>query len=162
MTGAGYGFGIYIHWPYCTRICPYCDFNVYAAKARDTGPLVDAICADLAYHSETYGAKHRLSSIYFGGGTPSLIGAGGLSRILETIHRLFGPPRWETTLEANPLDITPAALTDWNRLGITRLSSASSPCAMRHSAFWGGTTPPMRPGARLAWRWRRFPTPAWT
>lgn len=41
------GFGIYVHWPYCARICPYCDFNVYAAKARDTGPLFDAILKDL-------------------------------------------------------------------------------------------------------------------
>ena len=42
------GFGVYIHWPYCARICPYCDFNVYAAKDRDGGPLLEAILADLA------------------------------------------------------------------------------------------------------------------
>ncbi|MEM8617914.1 MAG: radical SAM family heme chaperone HemW [Pseudomonadota bacterium] len=122
VTGAEYGFGIYIHWPYCTRICPYCDFNVYAAKTRDTGPLIEAICRDLVFHAERYGAAQPLGSIYFGGGTPSLIGASGLSRILETIHDLFGAPSTETTLEANPLDITASALADWKSLGIERLS----------------------------------------
>ena len=42
-VGPQYGFGLYVHWPYCARICPYCDFNVYAAKDRDTAPLLDAI-----------------------------------------------------------------------------------------------------------------------
>ncbi|MEL6567996.1 MAG: radical SAM family heme chaperone HemW [Pseudomonadota bacterium] len=120
--GGGYGFGVYIHWPYCTRICPYCDFNVYAAKNRDNRPLVDAICTDLVRQYESFGASHSLSTIYFGGGTPSLLGEPGLAQILETIHACFGAPRWETTLEANPLDITQEALSSWNRLGITRLS----------------------------------------
>ena len=48
--GPHFGFGLYVHWPYCTRICPYCDFNVYAAKDRDSGPLVDAIAADIHAH----------------------------------------------------------------------------------------------------------------
>ena len=43
--GPHFGFGLYVHWPYCARICPYCDFNVYAAKDRDSGPLVEAIAA---------------------------------------------------------------------------------------------------------------------
>ena len=51
------GFGVYVHWPYCARICPYCDFNVYAAKARDTAPLFGAIMADLAGWRERTGAR---------------------------------------------------------------------------------------------------------
>ena len=48
--GPEYGFGIYVHWPYCAKICPYCDFNVYAAKDRDNSPLLNAIRKDLEIH----------------------------------------------------------------------------------------------------------------
>ncbi|MEL6661840.1 MAG: radical SAM family heme chaperone HemW [Pseudomonadota bacterium] len=121
-TGAGFGFGIYIHWPYCTRICPYCDFNVYAAKDRDTAPLVAAICADLEAQHARFGTCADLDTVYFGGGTPSLIGTDGLARILETVRRLFGRPAEELTLEANPNDINTAVVADWAGLGVTRLS----------------------------------------
>ena len=121
-TGAQFGFGIYIHWPYCTRICPYCDFNVYAAKDRDTGPLVDAICADLGAQHARFGATAALDTVYFGGGTPSLIGAAGLARILGLVERLFGWPGRGITLEANPLDVSMPALLEWKALGINRLS----------------------------------------
>lgn len=66
----GRGFGVYIHWPYCTRVCPYCDFNVYAAKARDTAPLLDAILVDLGGWRERSGPR-RVDAVFFGGGTPS-------------------------------------------------------------------------------------------
>ncbi|MCI4646051.1 MAG: coproporphyrinogen III oxidase, partial [Hyphomonadaceae bacterium] len=72
-TGPDYGFGIYVHWPYCARICPYCDFNVYAAKDRDEGALIAAICADLAIHRARLPGHPAPDTLYLGGGTPSLI-----------------------------------------------------------------------------------------
>ena len=66
--------GVYVHWPYCARICPYCDFNVFKARGRDTeaARLADAILADLAGQAAITGPR-RLVSIFFGGGTPSLM-----------------------------------------------------------------------------------------
>ncbi|MEM1105570.1 MAG: radical SAM family heme chaperone HemW [Pseudomonadota bacterium] len=121
-TGAAFGFGIYVHWPYCQRVCPYCDFNVYAAKNRDTGPLVSAMCADLADQVARFGASAPLDTLYFGGGTPSLIGEAGLAEIIAAVERLCGAPRRELTLEANPLDVTKEALAGWRALGINRIS----------------------------------------
>ena len=48
MSAPSAPLGLYVHWPYCARICPYCDFNVYRAKGRDTAPLLEAMLADLA------------------------------------------------------------------------------------------------------------------
>ena len=74
MTGfnPARGFGVYVHWPYCARICPYCDFNVYAAKARDTAPLFDAILKDLEGWRAAR-ASASVDAIFLGGGTPSLM-----------------------------------------------------------------------------------------
>ena len=63
--------GVYVHWPYCARICPYCDFNVYKNRAVDEGRWRAALTRDLQWWaSRTTG--RRLTSLYFGGGTPSL------------------------------------------------------------------------------------------
>ena len=70
--GPHFGFGLYVHWPYCARICPYCDFNVYAAKDRDPALLVDAICRDIRAHRERMPEHGALDSVYFGGGTPAM------------------------------------------------------------------------------------------
>lgn len=123
QVGRAFGFGIYVHWPYCARICPYCDFNVYAAKDRDETPLVEAICNDIAAQKAVLLHRHGApDTLYFGGGTPSLISPAGLSAILDAVNRNCGAPRGEITLEANPNDITPQRLADWHALGITRLS----------------------------------------
>lgn len=122
VTGHAHGFGIYIHWPYCTRICPYCDFNVYAAKTRDTSALIEAICADLKAQHSRFGAAVAPTTVYLGGGTPSLIGPRGLAQIFATIEMCFGAPQLDISLEANPLNITQEALSDWKSLGVTRLS----------------------------------------
>jgi len=114
------GFGVYVHWPYCARICPYCDFNVYAAKARDTVPLHDAVLADLAGWRERTGAR-RVDSVFFGGGTPSLMTGGQVAEIIAHIDRLWGlKPQAEITLEANPDDVS--RFGDFARAGVNRLS----------------------------------------
>ena len=122
-VGPEYGFGLYVHWPYCARICPYCDFNVYAAKARDTEPLLNAILDDLKAHRDRLPDHPPLDSIFLGGGTPSLLAAKDLARIIETANDLFGlDEQAEITLEANPNDILTNTPTDWAATGINRLS----------------------------------------
>jgi oxygen-independent coproporphyrinogen-3 oxidase len=114
------GFGVYVHWPYCARICPYCDFNVYAAKARDTGPLFDALLRDLdGWRART--GERRADTIFLGGGTPSLMSGEQVARLVEHVDRLWGlKPEAEITLEANPDDA--ARFADFAAAGVNRLS----------------------------------------
>lgn len=122
-VGPDYGFSLYVHWPYCTRICPYCDFNVYAAKNRETGPLVDAMCADLRSQRARLPAHPPLHSIFFGGGTPSLLPAAAMARIIGEAEALFGlDASCEISLEANPNDVSAASLRAWSAAGVNRVS----------------------------------------
>ncbi|MEQ9314912.1 MAG: radical SAM family heme chaperone HemW [Henriciella sp.] len=123
-VGPDYGFGLYIHWPYCSKICPYCDFNVYAAKDRDNSALVQALSDDLARHASTLQRRHpKLGSIYFGGGTPSLMQPADIERLIAEASRHFGlEPNVEITLEANPNDVLSNDVAAWVSAGINRLS----------------------------------------
>lgn len=121
--GPAYGFGVYLHWPYCARICPYCDFNVYAAKARDTAPLLAAMLHDLEAQARALPDHPPLTSLFFGGGTPSLMTAPQIERVITTCQTLFGlAPNCEITLEANPNNVTRQRAQDWRAAGINRLS----------------------------------------
>ena len=121
--GPDYGFGLYVHWPYCARICPYCDFNVYAAKDRDTSFLLKAICDDIRAHRDRMPDHGALDSVYFGGGTPSLLIGHEIQAILDTARDVFGVADGaEVTLEANPNDVLTADLTGWAGAGVNRLS----------------------------------------
>lgn len=114
--------GIYIHWPYCAAICPYCDFNVYKARGRDTGPLVKAILADLAGWRAQTGPR-PVTSIFFGGGTPSLMDPGDVAALIEACASLWGlEDTIEIALEANPNDAEAAKFGDLRAAGIERLS----------------------------------------
>lgn len=114
------GFGVYVHWPYCARVCPYCDFNVYAAKARDTDPLFQAILKDLAGWRGRTDAR-GVDAIFLGGGTPSLMTGEQVAGVIGEIDRLWGlKPGAEITLEANPDDA--ARFGDFAAAGVNRLS----------------------------------------
>ena len=122
-AGPQFGFGLYVHWPYCARICPYCDFNVYAAKTRETGPLLNAMVQGIRAQRERLPEHPRLNTIFFGGGTPSLMQPDQLSAILEAAQNSFGlDVDAEVTLEANPNDVLHADLKGWQQAGINRLS----------------------------------------
>ncbi len=122
-VGPDYGFGLYVHWPYCARICPYCDFNVYAAKERNPEPLIAAILSDLKNHRQRLPNHPKLQSVFLGGGTPSLLSVKDLARIIEVANDTFGlADDAEITLEANPNDILSHAPADWAATGINRLS----------------------------------------
>ncbi|MGB2178478.1 MAG: radical SAM family heme chaperone HemW [Hyphomonas sp.] len=121
--GPHFGFGLYVHWPYCTRICPYCDFNVYAAKDRDPSLLVEAICDDIRAHRQRMPDHGALDSVYLGGGTPSLLAPADVERILAAADEVFGiRPGAEVTLEANPNDVMRADLAGLKSAGVNRLS----------------------------------------
>jgi oxygen-independent coproporphyrinogen-3 oxidase len=98
------GFGIYVHWPYCAAICPYCDFNVHRARGADPEPLLAAIDADLAAHTARFG-RRRTTSLFLGGGTPSLLSGDHIARLVAAARRSFDlADDAEITLEANPED----------------------------------------------------------
>ncbi len=98
------GFGIYVHWPYCAAICPYCDFNVHRARGADPEPLLAAIDADLAAHAARFG-RRRATSLFLGGGTPSLLSGDHIARLIAAAQRSFDlADDAEITLEANPED----------------------------------------------------------
>ena len=114
--------GLYVHWPYCARVCPYCDFNVTRARGVDEDAWTAAFEADLAHLRARFGPR-PLVSLYFGGGTPSLMSDGLIGRVAVAADRLFGlMPGAEVTLEANPNDIGEARLRGWRAAGVNRLS----------------------------------------
>ncbi|MBL4869381.1 MAG: radical SAM family heme chaperone HemW [Robiginitomaculum sp.] len=113
---------LYVHWPYCTRICPYCDFNVYKNKGDNQAALVAAILDDMRYGRDKYGPR-RLAGLHFGGGTPSLLTAKNLGLIIDLAVKLWSTAQdIEIGLEANPNDITEAVLRGWCQAGIERVS----------------------------------------
>lgn len=115
--------GVYIHWPYCARICPYCDFNVYRVR-REAEPaaLARAIVADLEAQAALTGPR-TLVSVFFGGGTPSLMDPAWAAEMLATATRLWTPaPDFEVTLEANPTDAEADAFARFAEVGVNRLS----------------------------------------
>jgi oxygen-independent coproporphyrinogen-3 oxidase len=96
--------GIYVHWPYCSAICPYCDFNVYRARGADDAPLISAIATDLKTQAQRFGAREAVS-LFFGGGTPSLLRGAEIEQLIAAAHRAFPLANdCEITLEANPED----------------------------------------------------------
>ena len=98
--------GIYIHWPYCAKICPYCDFNVFRDRGRkdEQAALFAAIADDLRAQRELTGER-RLVSIFLGGGTPSLMDPAWAAELIALARSLWSPDDpVEVTLEANPTD----------------------------------------------------------
>jgi oxygen-independent coproporphyrinogen-3 oxidase len=116
--------GVYIHWPYCARICPYCDFTVVRDRGRteEQRALVEAIASDLAAHAALTSPR-RLTSIFFGGGTPSLMAPAFVAELIERACTLWTPePDLEVSLEANPTDAEADRFTALADAGVNRLS----------------------------------------
>lgn len=114
--------GVYVHWPFCARLCPYCDFNIYKNKPELAHKLTSAILKDLQKWRRRSGPR-ELVSIHFGGGTPSLMQPAHLATIIETVRQLWtASPKLEVAMEANPSDVSAETLADWRDVGIERLS----------------------------------------
>ncbi|MDP3404699.1 MAG: radical SAM family heme chaperone HemW [Brevundimonas sp.] len=115
---------VYVHWPYCARICPYCDFNVVRDRGwrQEQAVLVEAILCDLEAQAVLLGPR-PLASIFLGGGTPSLMRAEDVATVIARARALFpaaGPV--EITLEANPTDAEAAHFAALRDAGVNRLS----------------------------------------
>jgi putative oxygen-independent coproporphyrinogen III oxidase len=120
----GSDVAVYVHWPYCARICPYCDFNVVRDRGRtaEQAGLVAAILSDLEAQAQMVGER-QLASIFFGGGTPSLMPPEAVAAVIAAIHARFPAAHpVEITLEANPTDAEAAYFRTLADAGINRLS----------------------------------------
>lgn len=114
--------GIYIHIPFCKKACTYCDFHFSTTFEKYRDAMVQAICVELISRKNSL-TNHVIETIYFGGGTPSLLTLEELRSILDTIHSHFEVhPNAEITLEANPDDIDASKAQAWVEAGVNRLS----------------------------------------
>jgi len=114
--------GLYVHIPYCASLCPYCDFNSYASRQPPWRRYVDALLAEFAARRPLLGDQ-PIESVYFGGGTPSLMPTAELKRLLTHLTAALPlVPQPEITLEANPGTVSAATLAEARAVGINRLS----------------------------------------
>jgi len=122
-TGLDPGFGIYVHWPFCLSKCPYCDFNSHVrVKPVDETGFVEAIRAELT-HRMGLTPGRTVSSIFLGGGTPSLMQPSTVAAILDAVAGLWPvAPGAEITLEANPTSVEAERFRGFRLAGINRVS----------------------------------------
>jgi oxygen-independent coproporphyrinogen III oxidase len=149
-------FSLYIHIPYCQSKCPYCDFNSYAALAWPEADYVRALIAEMTHHAmASPWAGHRIKTIFFGGGTPSLFAPDSIGSVIEAADRLFGIDRGaEITLEANPGTVNGSKLLGFRTAGVNRLSFGAQSFDSGILSFLGRihTADETRAAARLAHR----------
>ena len=117
------GFGVYVHWPFCKAKCPYCDFNSHVRHAPpDQARFVAAFRAEIAHTRERIGQR-RTHSVFFGGGTPSLMEPATVGAILEAINEAWPlDARAEVTLEANPTSVEAGRFRGYRAAGVNRVS----------------------------------------
>ena len=113
---------LYVHWPFCVSKCPYCDFNSHVRAQVDQAAWRDALLADLAHEAAALPGR-TVSSVFFGGGTPSLMPPETVAAVLNATERAWGfAPRVEITLEANPSSVEAARFADLAAAGVNRVS----------------------------------------
>ena len=114
--------GLYVHWPFCLSLCPYCDFNSHIAEGTPGREWADALVAEIDhYGGETAG--RRLETVFFGGGTPSLMAPAAVAAVLDAARRHWGAADdLEVTLEANPTSVEADKLAAFRDAGVNRVS----------------------------------------
>ncbi len=122
-AGADPGFGVYVHWPFCLSKCPYCDFNSHVRHAAiDEGRFVRAFAAEIAATAQRIPGR-TVESIFFGGGTPSLMQPATVGALLDAISRGWTLARdVEVTLEANPTSVEATRFRGYRAAGVNRVS----------------------------------------
>lgn len=117
------GFGVYVHWPFCAQKCPYCDFNSHVrAGGWDEGRFLRAYLRELDFVADRTGPR-TVASIFFGGGTPSLMQPSTLAAIIEHIAKVWQlSPDAEITMEANPGSVDAGRFSGYRAAGVNRVS----------------------------------------
>jgi len=116
------GLALYIHWPFCVSKCPYCDFNSHVRSSIDQDEWREALLADLAHEAKVL-PDRRLTSIFFGGGTPSLMDPATVAALIDAAREHWpADDAIEITLEANPNSVEAARFADLAAAGVNRLS----------------------------------------
>jgi len=131
--------GIYFHWPFCASKCPYCDFNVHVSDAVDHDRWLDAYLRSIEHYAQLL-PNRRIDTVFFGGGTPSLMKPSMVEAILEKIRACFpmgNNP--EVTLEANPTSVELNKFADFAAAGINRVSIGVQSLNDKDLAFLGRT-----------------------
>jgi oxygen-independent coproporphyrinogen-3 oxidase len=153
-------FGLYVHVPFCSTRCGYCDFNTYTAAELGTGPATvspgsypDLAIAELRFARQVLaGADVPVSTVFFGGGTPTLLPPSALGRILRVIDTEFGlAPGAEVTTEANPESVDAASLRELRSQGVTRISFGMQSAVPGVLAVLDRVHRPGRPAQCAAW-----------
>ena len=112
--------GIYIHIPFCKKACIYCDFHF--STSRNYSEIIDSILTEIQLNQKKI-KKNKISTIYFGGGTPSIIDIKLMDKLIKSITQNHDIEKeCEVTIEANPDDITIKKLKSWKDIGFNRLS----------------------------------------
>ncbi len=113
---------VYVHWPFCVTKCPYCDFNSHVRASIDESGWREALLADLAVERAVTGPR-RVQSVFFGGGTPSLMDPATTGAVIDAVARLWSlDAGTEITLEANPSSVEAARFAGFAGAGINRVS----------------------------------------
>jgi oxygen-independent coproporphyrinogen-3 oxidase len=136
-------FGVYIHFPYCRKRCPYCDFAVHARARIPHEAYADAVRRELELRAPLY-AGRALTSVYFGGGTPALWRGDCLAAVLAAVRATFpaAGPSLEVTVEANPDDLPREQLDQLVAAGVNRLSLGAQSLQDKHLRSLGRTHGP--------------------
>jgi len=115
-------FGVYVHWPFCQAKCPYCDFNSHVQRGVDQARYADALIGELTHMARRMPGR-TVTSIFFGGGTPSLMEVQTVSALLDAIGGLWTvAPDAEVTLEANPTSVEADRFRGYRAAGVNRVS----------------------------------------
>ena len=113
---------VYIHIPFCVKKCAYCDFASFAGRLSQRESYVEAVCREIRAQAAFFG-RRRVRTVFFGGGTPTLLPGEALARLLKTLRACFDlAPGAEITMEGNPGTLTPESLAMYRAAGVNRLS----------------------------------------
>lgn len=122
MPGAMDQLALYFHWPFCLAKCPYCDFNSHVRESLPQADMLAALQAELGHEAARLG-RREVGSIFFGGGTPSLMDPESVAALIEEAGRVFSlAPEAEITLEANPTSVESAKFQAYRQAGVNRVS----------------------------------------
>ncbi len=154
----GAPFGVYVHVPFCTTRCGYCDFNTYTAvelgeQAGDRDGFAHHLISELGLARRVLGRRDvPVATVFFGGGTPTLLTSGTLGRVVRAIDGEFGlAPDAEVTVEANPDSVTPGSLAQLRGSGFTRISFGMQSASPHVLAVLDRTHTPGRALSAVEW-----------